>query len=88
MHLNGTVDRRGELSAGAFQWNDDIIHLQLRVANDFLRATHRTESDVNAIEHLVPMCHRLRGKNLVEDFGQLRHVLHQLGRFGEARIDQ
>ena len=88
VHLNGAADRRGQFAACAFERNDDVIRPQLRIVDDFLWPAHDAEGDVNAIEDFVPMRHRLRAEDFVENCGQLRHVLHQLGRIGEARIRQ
>src|SRR6202041_1627132 len=59
VHLNRTADGRGQLLAGSFERNDDVIRSQLRIINDFLRLTHGAEGDVNAVEDLIPMRHRL-----------------------------
>ena len=59
VHLNGTADGRGQLLAGSFERNDDVIRSQLRIINDFLRVTHGAEGDVNAVEDLIPMRHWL-----------------------------
>ena len=75
MHLNGTADRRGQLAACSFERNDDVIRPQLRIVDDFLRPTHGAERDMNAIEDFVPVRHRLRAEDFVENGGQLRHVL-------------
>ena len=88
MHLNRTADGRGQFAAGSFERNDDVIRSQLRIIDDFLRLTHGAEGDVNAIEDLVPMRHRLRAEDLIQNRGQLRHVRHQLRRIGEPRIRQ
>ena len=61
---------------------------QLRIIDDFLRPAHGAERDMNAAEDLVPVRHRLRAEDVVENGGQLRHVLNQLGRIGESRIRQ
>src|SRR5882762_8104802 len=88
VHLNRTADRRGELAAGPFERNDDVIRPQLWIIDHLLRSTHGAEGDVDAIEDLVPMRHRLRAEDLVEDGGELRHVGHQLRRIGKARVGQ
>ena len=88
VHLNRTADGRGQFAAGSFERNDDVIRSQLRIIDDFLRLTHGAEGDVNAIEDLVPMRHRLRAEDLIQNRGQLRHVRHQLRRIGEPRIRQ
>jgi hypothetical protein len=36
VHLNRTADGRGQLLAGSFERNDDVIRSQLRIINDFL----------------------------------------------------
>src|SRR6202049_2165281 len=53
MHLKRAVDRRRQLATGAFEWNDDVIRLELGIVDHLLRPTHRSERHVNAIEHLV-----------------------------------
>src|SRR5262249_3230929 len=88
MHLNRAADRRGQLAAGAFERNDDVIRTQLRIVDDLLRPAHGAEGDVDAVEDLVPMSHRLRAEDVIENGRQLGHVLHQLGRIGEARVGQ
>ena len=60
----------------------------MRIVDDFLRPAHDAERDMNAIEDFVPVRHRLRAEDFVQNRGQLRHVLHQLGRIGESRIRQ
>src|SRR6202051_3688948 len=84
VHLNGAADRRGQFAACAFERNDDLIRTQLRIVDDFLWPAHDAEGDVNAIEGVVPMRHRLRAEDFVKNSGQLRHVLRQLGRIGES----
>ena len=88
MHLNRTADRRGQLAACAFERHDDVIRPQLRIVHDFLRPAHGAKRDVNAIEHLIPMRHRLRAEDFIENCRQLRHVLNQLRRIRESRIRQ
>src|ERR1700733_13624175 len=88
VHLNRTADGRGQLLAGSFELNDDVIRSQLRIIDDFLRLTHGAEGDVNAVEDFIPMRHWLRTKNLIEHCRQLRPVLRQLGRIRESRIRQ
>ena len=36
VHLNRTADGRGQLLAGSFERNDDVIRSQLRIIDDFL----------------------------------------------------
>src|SRR3954447_15752931 len=55
MHLNRTADRRGQLAAGAFERNDDVIRAQLWIVDHLLRLAHDAEGDVDAIEDPVPM---------------------------------
>src|SRR5437762_13079940 len=88
VHLNRAADRELQLPARSFERNDDVIRSQLRIVDDFLWPAHGAEGDMNAIEDFVPMRHRLRAENLVQNRGQLWHVLHQLGRIGEPRIRQ
>src|SRR5882724_864986 len=93
-HLGDAVDlkRAGDggrqLAAGTIERNDDVVRLKLRILDHLLRPTHRSERHVNAIEHLVPMRHRLGRKDLVEDRRELRHIRHQLRRIGETRVGQ
>src|ERR1700722_619002 len=86
MHLNRTADGRGQLLAGSFERNDDVIRSQLRIIHDFLRLTHGAEGNVNAVEDLIPVRHWLRSKDLIEYCRQLRTVLRQLGSIREPRI--
>src|SRR3984885_5724237 len=86
VHLNGAADRRGQFAACAFKRNDDLIRSQLRIVDNFLWPADDAEGDVNAIEGVIPMRHRLRAEDFVENRGQLGHVLRQLGRIGESRI--
>ena len=88
MHLNRTADRGGQLAACAFERNDDVIQPQLRIVYDFLWSTDGAEGDMNALVDVIPIIHRLRTEDFIENFGQLRHVLYQLGWIGEARIGQ
>src|SRR6266850_684951 len=74
MHLDRATDRRGELAAGAFERNDDLVQPQLRVVDYLLWSAHGAEGDVDAVEYLVPMRHRLCTEDLVENGGKLRHV--------------
>src|SRR6266853_167365 len=53
MHLYWTADRPGQLAAGPFERDHDVIRLQLRILDHLLRAAHDAECDVSAIEHLV-----------------------------------
>jgi hypothetical protein len=86
LHLNGAADRRGQFAACAFERNDDLIRTQLRIVDDFLWPAHDAEGDVNIIEGVVPMRHRLRAEDFVKNSGQLRHVQRQLRWLDEARI--
>src|ERR1700733_273236 len=86
--LNRTADGRGQLLAGSFERNYDVVGSQLRIIDDFLRPTHRAEGDVNAIEDLIPMRHWLRAKNLIEHCRQLRPVLRQLCGIRESGISK
>ena len=51
-----------------------------------LRPAHDAEGDVNAVEDFVPMRHRLRAEEFVENSGQLRHVLRQLQHVGQLEF--
>src|SRR5258706_2638190 len=88
LHLNRTADRRRQADAGALERNDDVVRLQLWIADHLLRPPHRAERDVDAAEDFVPVRHGLRAKDFVENGSQLRHVRRELGGIGEARIRQ
>src|SRR6185312_12333955 len=88
MHLNRAADRRRQLAAGAFERHDDVIGAQLRIVDYLLRLTHEAEGDVDAIEDLIPMRHRLRAEELVENRRQLGHVRYELRRIGKSRVRQ
>src|SRR5712671_6358516 len=88
MHLKRARDGGRQLAAGAIERDDDVVRLELRILDHLLRPTHRSERHVNAIEHLVPMRHRLVTEYLVEDRRELRHIRHQLCRIGETWIGQ
>src|SRR6266849_5116315 len=88
MDLKRAADGGRQLAAGAIERNDDVVRLELGIVDHLLRPTHRAERHVSAIEHLVPMCHRLGREDLVEDRRELRHIRHQLRRIGEPRIGQ
>src|ERR1700730_7446689 len=86
VHLKRAADCGRQLAAGTIERNDDVIRLELRVVDHLLRPAHRSERHVNAVEHLVPMRHRLGAEDLVEDLRELRHIRRQLRRIGETRI--
>src|SRR5229473_449848 len=88
MHLKRARDGGRQLAAGAIERNDDVVCLELGIVDHLLRPTHRSERHVDAIEHLVPMGHRLGTEDLVEDRRELRHIRRQLRRIGEPRIGQ
>ena len=88
MHINWTADRRGQLAAGAFERNDDIVRAQLRIIDHLFRPAHCAERHVDSIEDRVPVRHRLRAEDFVENGRELRHVRDQLRRIGEPRIGQ
>src|SRR5216683_5669928 len=88
VHLDRTADGRGELAARPFEGHDDLVRPELRIVDHLLRPAYGAECDVDAIERLMPVRHRLSGKDLVENGGELRHVRQQLRRIGEARILQ
>src|SRR5690242_14960587 len=67
VHLNRTADCRRQLLAGSFKRNDDVIRTQLWIVDDFLRIAHSSERDVDAIEDLVPMRHRLGAEYFIEN---------------------
>src|SRR5258708_40197193 len=75
VHLNGAADRRCQFAARPFERNDDVIRSQLWIFNDFLWAAHGAERDMNAVKDFVPVRHRLRAKDLVQNRGYLWHVL-------------
>src|SRR5215470_10501388 len=86
MHLDWAADRRGELAARAFERNDDVVRLELRVVDDFLRLAHGPDRE--AAEHLVPMRHWLSAEDLVENGDEFVPVRHELRGIGESRICQ
>src|SRR6185312_4558758 len=59
-----------------------------RIVDNLLRPLHDAERDMDAIEDLVPMRHRLCAEDFVEDDAKLRHVREELRRIGEARVGQ
>ena len=59
VHLNRTADRELYVFSGAFERNDDVVGLQLRIFNDIVRIAHQTVSDVNFVQHFAPMRDRL-----------------------------
>src|SRR5258705_10115660 len=65
MHLKRAADRRRQLAASAVERNDDVVRLELGIFDHLLRPAHRSERHVSAIEHLVPMRHRLGAEDLV-----------------------
>src|SRR5216683_1817673 len=65
MHLKRAADRRRQLAAGTIERNDDVIRPELGIVDHLLWPAHRAERHVDAIEHLVPMCHRLATEGLV-----------------------
>src|SRR5262245_18223976 len=86
MHLDWAADRRGELAAGAFERNDDVVRLDLRVVDDFLRLAHGP--DRKAAEHLVPMRHWLSAEDLVENGDKFVPDRCELRGIGESWICQ
>src|SRR5258707_333710 len=80
VHLYRAADGRGELAARAFEGNDDLVGLELRILDHLLRPTYRAKGDVRAIERLVPVRHWLRREDDVENGRKLRHVRSQLRR--------
>src|SRR6266436_7377265 len=88
MHLKRAADCGRQLAAGAIERNNDVVRPELGIVDHLLRSTHRSERHVDAIENLIPMCHRLATEDLVEDRCELRHIRRQLRRIGETRIGQ
>src|SRR6267378_3996047 len=88
MHLKRAADCGRQLAAGTIERNDDVVRLELGIIDHLLRSTHCSERHVSAVEHLVPMRHRLGTEDLVKDRRELRHIRHQLRRIGETRIGQ
>src|ERR1700682_1569827 len=74
MHLKRAADGGRQLAAGAIERNDDVVRLQLGIVDHLSRPTHGSERHVDAIEHLVPMRHRLGAEDLVADCRELRHI--------------
>src|ERR1700684_808874 len=77
MHLKRTADCGRQLAASTSERNDDVVCLELGIVDYFLWPTHRSKSHVNAVEHFVPMSHRLGREDLVEDCRELRHIRRQ-----------
>src|SRR5277367_2919807 len=71
MDLKRAADGGRQLAAGTIERNDDVVCLKLGIVDHLLWPTHRSERHVNAIEHIVPMNHRLATEDLVEDRGEL-----------------
>src|SRR6202040_3618399 len=65
MHLKRATDGGRQLAAGTVERNNDVVRPELGIVEHLLRPAHRSERHVNAIEHLVPMCHRLGTEDLV-----------------------
>src|SRR5258708_12941587 len=59
MHLKRAADCGRQLAAGTIERNDDVVRLELGIVDHLLAPTHCSERHVSAVEHLVPMCHRL-----------------------------
>src|SRR5579863_2756907 len=51
VHLDRAADGQGELVAGAFDRNDDLVRSKLRIVDHLLRSTDGTEGDVDPVEH-------------------------------------
>src|SRR5258708_1616074 len=88
VHLDRTADGRGELAARPFERHDDLVWPQLRIIDHLLGPAYGAECDVDAIERLIPVRHRLSGKGLIQNGGELRHGRHQPRRVGEGRVLQ
>src|SRR5260370_40788459 len=88
MHLKRAADCGRQLAAGTIERNDDVVRLELGILDHLLRSTHCSECHVSAVEHLVPMRHRLGTEDLVKDRPELRHIRHHLPRIGEPRFGQ
>src|SRR5260370_6194041 len=86
VHLKRAADGGRQLAAGTIERNDDIVRLKLGIIDHLLRPTHCSERDVDTIEDLVPMWHRLATEHIVADRRELGHIRHQLRRIGKARI--
>src|SRR6478672_10494838 len=67
MDLKRAADGGRQLATGTFERNNDVVRPELGIVDHLLRPTHRSKRHVDAIEHLVPMCHRLGTEDLVED---------------------
>src|SRR6202165_1316029 len=59
MHRKRARDGGRQLAAGTIERNDDVVRLELGIVDHLLGPTHCSERHVSAVEHLVPMCHRL-----------------------------
>src|SRR6202040_4392906 len=85
MHLKRAADCGRQLAAGTIERNDDVVRLELGIVDHLFWPTHCSERHVSAVEHLVPMCHRLGREDLVEGRPELWHIRHQLCRIGGPR---
>src|SRR6266850_5130173 len=63
VYLNRTTDGELYVFSGAFQRNDDVVGLQLRILDDVLRIAHQTISDVRFVKDFLPVRDWLRAKN-------------------------
>ena len=88
MDLKRAADGGRQLATGTFERNNDVVRPELGIVDHLLRPTHRSERHVDAIEHCVPMRHRLRAENFIQDGSELRRIRRQLRRIGEPRIGQ
>src|ERR1700742_2376884 len=67
MHLKRAADCGRQLAACTFERNDDVIRPQLGIVDHLLWPAHRSEGHVRAVEHVIPMGHRLGTEDLVKD---------------------
>src|SRR4029077_18403960 len=72
VHLNRTADRGAQVAARALEGNHDVVRPELRILDDVTRRLDDAERDVRLVEDLLPVRHRLGGKELVQNRGELR----------------
>src|SRR5258705_9621829 len=63
VHSKGTADRRGQVSSGALQRNDDIVLPKLWVIDDFGGGLNSAEGESSLPRDLRPMRSRLGGEH-------------------------
>src|SRR5258707_1892517 len=58
MHLKRAADCGRQLAAGTIELDDDVVRLELAIADHLLPSTDRSDRAVHAIENLAPVLHR------------------------------